>query len=141
MQDPALELSPGTTVFFDAGYTEAFPDLDFDVAALLLTRVISRPAPDLVTFDLGYKACASDPPAAHRLIFPDIPDARLILQNEEHLVVQTRMAARFQPGDEQLAMPWHICPTTALHKLVHVVAGGCVVERWDVLARDRWLSI
>jgi len=141
MDDPALELSPGTVIFYDAGYTEAFPDLDFEIAAVLLTRVISRPAADLITFDLGYKACASDPPVARRLVFPDIPDARLILQNEEHLVVQSRMASRLQPGDEQMAIPWHICPTTALHKQVHVIDGGRVVDRWDVLARDRWLSV
>jgi D-threonine aldolase len=141
IDEPVLELSPGTTVFYDAGYSEAFPDLDFEIAAALLTRVISRPAPDRVTFDLGYKACASDPPADRRVVFPDIPDARIVLQNEEHLVVQTRLANRLQPGDEQMAFPWHICPTTALHKQVYVIQAGRVVDRWDVLARDRWLTI
>jgi D-threonine aldolase len=141
MDDPELELSPGTVVFYDAGYTEAFPDLDFEIAALLLTRVISRPAADLITFDLGYKACASDPPLDHRLVFPDLPDARLVRQNEEHLVVWSRTARHLQPGDWQMAIPWHICPTVALHKLVHVIQGGMVAERWEVLARDRWLTI
>jgi D-threonine aldolase len=40
-----------------------------------------------------------------------------------------------------MAVPWHICPTVALHKLVHVIQGGQVAERWEVLARDRWLTI
>ena len=141
MDDPELEFSPGTVVFYDAGYTEAFPDLDFEIAAVLLTRVISRPAGDLITFDLGYKACASDPALEHRLIFPALPDAELVRQNEEHLVVRSQLGADLEPGDCQLAIPWHICPTTALHKLVHVVVGEQVVERWEVLARDRWLTI
>ncbi|MCL4205844.1 MAG: D-TA family PLP-dependent enzyme [Pirellulaceae bacterium] len=141
MDDPGLELSPGTAVFYDAGYTEAFPDLDFEIAALLLTRVISRPAADLITFDLGYKACAADPPLENRLVFPDLPDARLVRQNEEHMVVRSRTATHLQPGDFQMAVPWHICPTVALHKLVHVIDGRRVAERWDVLARDRWLTI
>jgi D-threonine aldolase len=141
IDDPTLELSPGTTVFYDAGYASAFPDLPFQIAAVLLTRVISRPAPDRLTLDLGYKACASDPPAGKRLIFPDLPDAEQVLQNEEHLVLQTPEANRFRPGDELVAIPWHICPTTALHKQVYVVSGGRLVGRWDVTARDRCLTI
>jgi len=141
IDDPTLELSPGTTVFYDAGYTSAFPDLPFQIAAVLLTRVISRPGPDRLTLDLGYKACASDPPAGKRLVFPDLPDAEQVLQNEEHLVLQTPDANRFQPGDELIAIPRHICPTTALHKQVYVVSGGQLVGRWDVAARDRCLTI
>ncbi len=141
IDDPVIELSPGTCVFHDVGYGQMFPDLDFRAAALLLTRVISRPTADRVTFDLGYKAVASDPPADHRVSFPDIPDAGLVLQNEEHLVVQTVLADRFQPGDETLAIPRHTCPTSALHKQVYVVSGGQVVDHWDVVARDRWLTI
>ncbi|MEO8493790.1 MAG: D-TA family PLP-dependent enzyme [Planctomycetota bacterium] len=141
IDDPAIELSPGTCVFHDVGYGQMFPDLDFQAAALLLTRVISRPTSDRVTFDLGYKAVASDPPADRRVIFPDIPDAKLVLQNEEHLVVQTKDAEKFQPGDEQFAIPRHTCPTSALHKQVFVVANGKLVDRWDVVARDRWLKI
>jgi D-serine deaminase-like pyridoxal phosphate-dependent protein len=138
---PGLELSPGTCIFNDAGYADAFPDLVFPPAALLLTRVISRPASDRVTFDLGYKAVASDPPVGKRLTFPDLPDAEQVLQNEEHLVVCTAQASRFAPGDEQFAMPRHICPTVALHRQVYVVSGGRLVDRWDVVARDRWLTI
>ncbi|MCY2964483.1 MAG: D-TA family PLP-dependent enzyme [Planctomycetota bacterium] len=136
-----IELSPGTCVFHDAGYTETFPDLVFPPAVLILTRVISRPSPDRVTLDLGYKAVASDPPAGRRLTLPDLPEAEHILQNEEHLVVRTVKADQFQPGDELFAIPRHICPTIALHKQVYVVADGKVAGRWDVVARDRWLTL
>ena len=139
--DPTLELSPGTVVFFDSGYGAIFPDLEFTPAALLLTRVISLPGNNRVTLDLGYKACASDPPAGQRLSFPDLPDAKEVLQNEEHLVLETERAAEFQPGDELLAIPRHICPTTALHKQVFVVQGGELVDRWNVTARDRWITV
>jgi D-serine deaminase-like pyridoxal phosphate-dependent protein len=139
--DPALELSPGTIVFHDAGYSETFPDLNFTPAVLLLTRVISRPTPTRVTLDLGYKAVASDPPAGNRVFFPDLPDAKAVLQNEEHLVLETSRAAEFSPGDELFAIPRHICPTSALHKEAYVVSGGRLAERWEVTARDRWLTI
>jgi len=141
IDDPTLELSPGTCVFHDAGYAAAYPDLHFQIAVVLLTRVVSRPGPERLTVDLGYKACASDPPAGKRLVFPELPDAQQVLQNEEHLVLQTPLASQFQPGDELFAFPWHICPTTALHKQVCVVVGGRIVGRWDVAARDRQLTI
>jgi D-serine deaminase-like pyridoxal phosphate-dependent protein len=141
LSDPTIELSPGTCVFNDAGYSSRFPDLVFPPALLVLTRVISRPTPDRITLDLGYKAVASDPPAGKRVAFPDLPDAEQVLQNEEHLVLQTSRAGDFQPGDELFAIPWHVCPSTALHKQVYVVSEGHVVDRWDVIARDRWITV
>lgn len=141
MDDPAIELSPGTITFHDAGYREIFPDLKFTPAALLLTRVISRPTPNRVTLDLGYKAVASDPPAGKRLFFPDLPDAVAVLQNEEHLVIETSRANDFAPGDELFAIPRHVCPTSALHKSVYVISGGQLSEMWDVVARDRVLTV
>ncbi len=141
MDDPAIECSPGTCVYNDAGYSEAFPDLVFPPAALLLTRVISRPTVDRVTLDLGYKAVAADQPAGQRLVFPELPDAEEVLQNEEHLVLSTSEADRFQPGDELLAIPRHVCPTSALHKQVWVIQNGRLSDRWDIASRDRWLTI
>jgi D-serine deaminase-like pyridoxal phosphate-dependent protein len=141
VDDPAIELSPGTCVLNDAGYGEAFADLKFRPAALLLTRVVSRPTADRLTVDLGYKAVASDPPLGKRVVFPTLPEARQVLHNEEHLVLETSRASEFQPGDELLAVPRHICPTSALHKEVYVVAAGKVVDRWNVTARDRRLTI
>lgn len=142
MDEPAIELSPGTCIFHDCGYGEKFPDLEcFRPAALVLTRCISRPTPERVTFDVGTKAVASDPPMGSRLLLPDIPDAKQVLQNEEHLVVETSEADRWRPGDVTLAIPRHVCPTTALHRQAYVVADGKVIGMWDVAARDRWLTI
>jgi D-serine deaminase-like pyridoxal phosphate-dependent protein len=140
-EDSTLELSPGTTVFHDIGYGRAFPDMDFTPATVLLTRVISLPGENRVTLDLGYKACASDPPAGDRLTFPNLPDAREVLQNEEHLVIETSEASRFEPGDELIAIPRHICPTTAMHKQVFVIKDHALATTWNVIARDRCLSI
>lgn len=139
--DPEIELCPGTCVLQDKGYCQMFPDLEFIPAGLVLTRVISRPDAQRITFDLGYKAIASDPAVENRCWFPDIPDAKAVLQNEEHLVVMSEHANRFQPGDELLVVPRHICPTSALHKSVTVVSGGQVVDHWNVVARDRFISI
>ncbi len=141
IDDPTIELSPGTCVFHDAGYGELFPDLDFIPAQMILTRVISRPADNLMTLDLGYKACAADRPAGRRLFFPDLPDAEEVLQNEEHLVLRTPRAKSFEPGDELLTVSRHACPTSAMYQNAYVIRNGKLAERWNVVARDRQLSI
>jgi D-serine deaminase-like pyridoxal phosphate-dependent protein len=135
--EPELELSPGTVVFHDAGYLDAFPDLKFTPAALVLTRVISCPSETRMTLDAGTKAIASDPPFEKRATFPELPDARIVLHNEEHLVIETKIADQFAPGDPVLAIPWHICPTTALHESVYVCEAGQVNSQWRVAARNR----
>jgi D-serine deaminase-like pyridoxal phosphate-dependent protein len=141
LDDPAIELSPGTCVFHDTGYSAAFPEMDYEPAVMLLTRVISRPTPDRLTCDLGNKAVASDPPKGQRVDFPDLPDARQVIHNEEHLVLETPNAARYRPGDALLAIPRHVCPTSALYKWVYVAEGDRVVDRWEVTSRDRQLTI
>jgi D-serine deaminase-like pyridoxal phosphate-dependent protein len=139
---PGQECSPGTFFLHDHGYGTRFPDLSgFTPAALLLTRVISRPTATRVTLDLGYKAVASDPPAGKRCVLLNVPDYEPVLQNEEHFVIETPAAERFAPGDEVYAMPTHVCPTCALHKQAYVVEGGKVTGRWDIAARDRVLSV
>lgn len=142
MEDPAIELSPGTCVFHDAGYGEAFPDLDaFIPAAVVLTRVVSRPTANRVTFDVGTKAVASDPPMGQRVVLPDIPDGVQVIHNEEHLVVETSTADRWSPGDATVIIPRHVCPTVALYDEAVVISNGNVVDRWPVTARNRRISI
>jgi len=139
---PGLECSPGTLYLHDNGYGSKFADLSgFTPAALLLTRVISKPGPDRLTLDLGYKAVASDPPAGKRCVLLNVPDYEPLLQNEEHFALRTPAAANFEPGDEVYAVPTHICPTCAMHRSAYVVSGGEVVDRWEIVARDRMLTV
>lgn len=140
IDDPVLELSPGTVMFFDRGYQVQFPEMNFVPAAVLLTRVVSDNQDHRLTLDLGHKACAADPPLEKRVFFPMLPDARIVMQNEEHLVIETQQANRFQLGDYLIGIPWHVCPTTALHEFVYVVNGDGATEQWKVDARNRVLS-
>lgn len=137
---PGVECSPGTTVFHDAGYATKFPDLPFEPAAFLLTRVVSRPRAGRACLDLGHKAVAADPAGA-RLTLVDHPDAVLVGQSEEHLVVEGDSIEPLVPGDLLWAIPTHICPTCALHSWAYLVEGGEVVDRWVVQARDRMIGV
>jgi D-serine deaminase-like pyridoxal phosphate-dependent protein len=132
------QCSPGTTLLWDVGYGRSYPELEFCIAAALLTRVISKPTDDLVCLDLGYKAVASEMPLERRVTLPDIPDAQLVAHSEEHLVVRTSHAAKLSIGDSLLAFPTHICPTVALHAYATVIRDGeATDETWRVTARDR----
>ena len=137
---PDVELSPGTTVFWDAGYASKFPDLPFTPAAILLARVVSRPTPDSICLDLGHKAVASEMPQP-RVVFPSIPDAEPLSHSEEHLVLKTSLAPQLPPGSVVFGIPWHVCPTVALHQEAWLVRNESAVERWPIDARARRLSI
>ncbi len=141
MSDPRIELCPGTCVFHDAGYGKSFPDLPFQPAVAVVTRVVSRPAADRLTLDLGNKAVAADPPKGNRVFIPDLPEAVQDIHSEEHLVLVTPDAAKYQPGDTLLAIPVHICPTSALYDKVAIVDDGRVTEFWEVTSRNRKISI
>lgn len=135
-----VECSPGTTVLWDAGYGTKVPDLPFEPAALLLTRVVSRPATNRLCLDLGHKAVAAEMPHP-RVIFPRLPEAKAVVHSEEHLVLETPRANEFAVGDTLLGIPWHICPTVALHSEVWAVNQGRATERWPVVARARCLTV
>lgn len=135
-----VECSPGTCVLWDAGYTAKLPDLEFLNAAVLFSRVISRPTSNRLCLDLGHKAVASEMPHP-RVIFPAIPDAKAVGHNEEHLVLETERASEFPVGTAVYGLPWHICPTVALHDRVQVVKGGRMTDNWTVTARARRLSV
>ena len=91
---PDVECSPGTSVFWDLGYGTLLPDMDFLPAVLLLTRVISKPATNLLCLDLGHKAVASEGPHP-RVELLGLPDARAVGHSEEHLSLETDRAGEF----------------------------------------------
>jgi D-serine deaminase-like pyridoxal phosphate-dependent protein len=135
-----VECSPGTCVFWDAGYSSKLRDLDFLHAALVLTRVISKPGARRLCLDLGHKAIASEMPPP-RVELLGLKDASFVAHSEEHLVVETNHSSDFEIGDCLCGVPWHVCPTVALHSEAIVIENGKPGGSWAVVARDRRLTI
>jgi len=135
-----VEVGSGTTVLWDFGQAEVCPDLDFLNAAVLLTRVVSRPTSHRLCLDLGHKAVASEmtPPRVKLL---GLEDASFVAHSEEHLVIETPRAAEFPVGAVLYGIPRHVCPTVALHSEVFVVRDRRMVETWPVVARARRITI
>lgn len=61
VREEDVSLSPGTYVYHDWGYNTRYPDLPFEMAAMVLGRVISVPRAGRFTVDIGSKAIAADP--------------------------------------------------------------------------------
>jgi D-serine deaminase-like pyridoxal phosphate-dependent protein len=139
LEIPGVECSPGTIVLHDDGYGSRYPDLKFTPAALLLTRVVSRPAADRLCLDLGHKAVAADP-AGPRARLLEL-DSRPVVHSEEHLVIETAQAGTIPLGSPFLAIPTHICPTVALHRRAYVIEDGALAGQWEITARDRMLGV
>jgi D-threonine aldolase len=135
-----VECSPGTTVFWDAGYASTLPDLPFVPAIVLLTRVISRPSARRLCLDLGHKAVASENPHPRVTLF-GLEDATAVGHSEEHLVLETDRAAELPVGSVLYGVPWHVCPTVALHDEAVVIRNGRADGRWKVVARARTLTL
>jgi D-threonine aldolase len=135
-----VECSPGTCVFWDASYASKLPDLNFLPAAVLLTRVVSKPAAARLCLDLGHKAVASEMPHP-RAVFFDLDEVTPVVHSEEHLVLEGPQANALPVGACLYAIPWHICPTVALHSELVIVRNARAEARWKVTARDRALTI
>jgi D-serine deaminase-like pyridoxal phosphate-dependent protein len=125
---------------WDFGYGSRLKGLDFLPAALVLTRVISKPTDQRVCLDLGHKAIASENPHP-RVHFLNEPEATAVAHSEEHLVVETESAEKWKVGDCWYGIPRHICPTVALYGEATEVEERRACGRWKIDARNRHLRL
>ena len=135
-----LDLSPGTTLLWDAGYGNKYADMQFKPAAALLTRVISKPAPHMLCTDLGHKSVASE------MSFPRVElltddQCEQVSQSEEHLVLKSKDPDRYPIGKPMYALPIHICPTVSKYARAHVVEKNRITGSWSISARDHDLEL
>lgn len=130
-----VELSPGTPFLWDHGYGSSFPDLKFLAAAVLMTRIVSKPAKGLLCFDLGHKSVASEM-ILPRVHFLGNNDFNQISQSEEHLIVESKHWDDHNIGDTHYALPVHICPTVSKYPYAYTVKDHEIQNKWLVSARD-----
>lgn len=137
---PNVTLSPGTYVFWDKGYNKKFPDIPFEFAALVMTRVISKLDEETICVDLGHKSIASENPHP-RVYFLNCQIEKFIIHSEEHLTIKTPDAKHLQVGDVLYGVPHHICPTVNLTDWLTVIENGKATQKWDVIARKRKVTV
>jgi D-serine deaminase-like pyridoxal phosphate-dependent protein len=136
-----VECSPGTFIYWDKGYEQILPEQHYLHAALVISRIISIPAADTICIDLGHKAIASENPLPNRVYFLNAPDLQPTGHSEEHMVFKTAPGSNYSVGDVLYGVPYHVCPTIALHDEAVVVQDHEVITYWSNLSRKRKISI
>lgn len=139
-QRGTVDVAPGTTLLWDARYGELFPYMHFQLAAVLFTRIISKPAPNMLCFDIGHKSIAPEMDFP-RVQFLNLPESEQISQSEEHLVVEVKDGSLYEVGQGFYAVPMHICPTVAKYETLQIVENGNLVDEWKVAARNQKITI
>jgi D-serine deaminase-like pyridoxal phosphate-dependent protein len=135
-----VDCSPGTVLLWDYGYGSSLPDMEFLNAAVIVTRIVSKPADGLICLDLGHKAIASEMPHP-RIKFFGIEEYNVLNHSEEHLVIKTANTERMLIGDILYGIPIHICPTVDRHDFAVVIGNHNVTGKWSIEARKRFISI
>jgi D-serine deaminase-like pyridoxal phosphate-dependent protein len=113
-------VSPGSWTYSSAQHDIELTDLEWFPAAFVLATVISAHG-NTATLDAGSKAISPDKPLAERFRW----DGRIILMNEEHVVVES---TELRVGDRVFLMPQHACTTAYLYDraLVRTPSGNWV---------------
>ena len=134
-----VECSPGTFIYWDAGYNDKLTEMNFLPAALVLTRVISKPLDDKITIDLGHKSVASENLLSERVSFLNASPIEFLSHSEEHMVL--RSTDNYKIGDVLYGLPDHICPTCALYESAYIVEDNNITDEWMITARNRKITI
>ncbi len=131
-------VSPGTIVFNDLTSLGQLPlEWGYRPAALVLSRVVSRPKPNIVTCDAGHKTVSAD---------SGVPNCRVmgreklrpLKPSEEHLPIEVPEGAEAPAVGELLyLLPKHICPTVNNFDHALIVEQGKITRLDRVAARGR----
>lgn len=135
------ECSPGTFIYWDAGYERICPEQSFLTAALVISRVVSMPAKNIICLDLGHKSVASESELNNRVIFLNATDLTFSGHSEEHLTAEAPQGHSFKTGDVLYGLPFHICPTVALYERAFIVKNNEVSGEWKTIARDKKINV
>ena len=132
--------SPGTCLLWDYGYDALLAEQPFEFAAVLITRVISKPANGIITTDLGHKSVAAENPISKRIFFLNLENYEVKSQSEEHLVIDVKDSEKIKVGDILYGLPYHICPTVALYDEANIIEDGKLIDQWKIEARRKKIT-
>jgi D-serine deaminase-like pyridoxal phosphate-dependent protein len=130
-------VSPGTIVYCDATSQAQLPrDWNYSPAALVLTRVVSRPHAGIITCDAGHKTVSADA-GVPTCVVAGHPELTPLSPSEEHLPMQSKTAPGPAIGYALYLLPRHICPTVNNFDSALIVREGRVESVEKVSARGR----
>lgn len=136
-----VECSPGTFIYWDKGYGDILKEQPFHFAALVLTRIVSKPTENTICIDLGHKSIASENPLNKRVFFLNADGLDPIGHSEEHMILQNNGKLKFDVGDVLFGVPYHICPTCALYDTATIIMNHKTEGHWNITSRNRKINI
>lgn len=130
-------VSPGTIVYCDATALAQLPvKWGYAPAALVVSRVVSRPHDGVVTCDAGHKTVSADA-GIPTCVVVGHPELTPLSPSEEHLPMQSKTSPGPAIGDSLFLLPRHVCPTVNNFDSALIVRGGHIESVEKVSARGR----
>jgi D-serine deaminase-like pyridoxal phosphate-dependent protein len=131
-------ISPGTVVYCDSTSLTQLPaEYGYLPAAVVMTRVVSHPAPGMITCDAGHKTVSADAgvPTCKVLGHSELEP---LTPSEEHLPMRVADGAASPAiGEVLYLVPRHVCPTVNNFDDAVIVSGGNLVAVEPVSSRGR----
>jgi D-serine deaminase-like pyridoxal phosphate-dependent protein len=105
-------VSPGTVIYCDTTSLAQLPaEYEYLPATVVMTRVVSHPAPGIVTCDAGHKTVSADAGVPTCVVLGH-PELEPLAPSEEHLPMRVADGAVVPAIGELLYLvPRHVCPT------------------------------
>jgi D-serine deaminase-like pyridoxal phosphate-dependent protein len=131
-------LSSGTLVYGDLATQAQLPsEWGFELGAIVISTVVSHPAPGLVTVDAGHKAVSSDAGVPNCIVLGH-PELEALRPSEELLPLKVLDGAPVPTiGTILYLAPLHVCTTVNNFDDALIVQKGKIVNVADVTARGR----
>ena len=135
-------VSPGTIVYCDSTSLVQLPsEYSYLPAAVVMTRVVSHPAPGIITCDAGHKTVSADA-GIPTCVVVGHPELEPLTPSEEHLPVRaTDGAAIPNVGELLYLVPRHVCPTVNNFDHAAIISGGNLIAVEPVSARGREIPV
>lgn len=129
--------SPGTVVYNDCSSLSQLPaEYGYRPAAVVVSTVVSHPAPGRLTCDAGHKTVSADAGIPNCAVIGR-PDLIASKPSEEHLPVDANGSNRPRIGEVLYLVPKHICPTVNNFDQALIVVKGRIAGVERVTARGR----
>jgi len=131
-------VSPGTVVYGDATSLSLLPaEYGLRPAVMVVSRVISHPAPNIVTCDAGHKSVSADAGVPTCAVLGR-PELTPLHPSEEHLPLDVPPGAAVPAiGEFLFLLPRHVCPTVNNFDDALIVRQGTIERVERVTARGR----
>jgi D-serine deaminase-like pyridoxal phosphate-dependent protein len=127
------EVEAGSYVFMDSTYRK-LKGLPFHCALTILATVISRPIPERVVVDVGWKTMTPEFGLGE---VKDVEGAKFYHQSEEHGLIAVDSRNHLKVGDKIELIPSHCCTTVNLHDNFYAIRKGKVEAIWPIAGRGK----